>query len=98
MLTIHNKQLNSTFERIIRDKNGVLFRVRFVVVDVDGKLQPQIVSAEALIKNKETVVYLPEATAATSSVYTYIPSFVSKISPYFSLDFFMSQPTRAPSL
>ncbi len=97
MLTIQNKQLNSTFERIIRDKNGVLFRVRFVIVSVDGKLQPQIVSAEALLTQKETVICLPEVTASTPAVYTYTPSFISKISPYFSLDFFMSQPTRAPS-
>ncbi len=98
MQILNNQQLNSIFERIIRDKNGVLFRVRFIVVEVNGKLQPQIISAESLIKNKETVIYLPAVSSATKTTYTYRPSFISKISPYSSLDFFMSQPTRAPSL
>ena len=53
MLAIPTKQLNSIFERIIRDKNGILVRIRFTVVEINGKFQPVIISAEALVKNKE---------------------------------------------
>lgn len=97
MLVTQERNLNSVFERIIRDKNGVLFRVRFTIVNVNGKPQPHVLSAEALIQNKETVVCLPEVTEKIFTKFEYVPSFVSKISPYLSLEFLMSQPTRAPS-
>lgn len=98
MLVTQERNLNSVFERLIRDKNGVLFRVRFTIVNIDGKPQPHIISAEALIKNKETVICLPEVKEKVFTDFVYVPSFVSKISPYLSLEFLMSQPTRAPSI
>ncbi len=98
MLVTQNKNINSIFERIVRDKNGVLFRVRFTIVNVDGKPQPHVISAEALIQNKETVICLPEFKEKVFTEFEYLPSFVSKISPYFYLEFLMSQPTRAPSM
>ena len=93
MLAIQNKQLNSIFERIVKDKNGTLVRVRFTVVDGRG----QIVSIEPISK-KEKLLCLPIFNISKSTTYTFTPSFASKISPYFSLEFFMSQPTRAPAL
>ena len=98
MLAIPTKQLNSIFERIIRDRNGVLVLVRFTVVEINGKFQPQIISAEALVKNKESVVFLPEGTLSKDIALDTTPSFISTLSPYINLDFFMSQPTRAPSM
>ena len=97
MLAIPTKQLNSIFERIIRDRNGVLVLVRFTVVEINGKFQPQIISAEALVKNKESVVSLPEGILSKDIALDTTPSFISTLSPYINLDFFMSQPTRAPS-
>lgn len=97
MLVTQDKNINSIFERIVRDKNGVLFRVRFTIVNIDGRPQPHIISAEAFIKNKETVICLPEVKEKIFTEFEYVPSFVSKISPYLSLEFLMSQPTRAPS-
>ena len=108
MLAISNKQLNSTFERIVRDKNGILVRVRFVIVGVNGSFQAQIVSAEAIADS--SVSSTSESTQSQSKSF-FLPVFknapsiyreVKKtpeafISPYQPLDFLMSQPTRAPS-
>lgn len=99
MLALENKQLNSIFERIVKDKNGVLVRIRFTVVEIDGKFQGQIISATPLVSpiSDEKVVCLPclkdkKVVIEDSSV-----QFTSILSPYFSLEFFMSQPTRAPA-
>ncbi len=98
MLTISNKQIQGVFERILKDKNGVLVRVRFTVVEVNGVFAPQIISATPLVSKIEEVICLPCIKDAKVVIEDATPSFISKISPYFSLDFFMSQPTRAPSL
>ena len=101
MLTTRNQQLNSIFERIIRDKNGVLVRVRFTVVQIDGTFQPQIISATPIVATQtqaEKPICLPCINKQQVIAEDYTPTFVSKISPYFSLDFILtSQPTRAPS-
>lgn len=104
MLTIHSNQLNSTFERIVRDKNGVLFRVRFIIESIDGRPQPRIVSAEALkkVENEaektgKTVLSLPVFSQQVVLNEKFVQTYFSKISPYATLEFFMSQPTRAPS-
>jgi len=97
MLAIASKQLNSIFERIIYDKNGVLVRVRFTVVDINGKLTVQIVSAEPIVTKSENVVCLPISVDAEDLALDTTPSYISRTSPYISLDFFMSQPTRAPA-
>lgn len=104
MAPVLNKQLNSVFERILRDKNGVLVRVRFTVVETNGVFAPQIISIAPVVAQTRTkaetreTVCLPVAQAPKVIVEDTTPSFISKISPYFTLDFFMSQPTRAPSL
>ena len=104
MLAISNKQLNSIFERIIRDSNGVLVRVRFTVVEVDGKFRGQVISAEPLVsmaeesKSDDTVVCLPCLKDNKILVDISNTGFETILSPYFSLEFFMSQPTRAPAL
>ncbi len=98
MLAIQNKQLNSIFERIVKDKNGTLVRVRFTVVEIDGKFQGQIISVIPLVApSAENAVCLPclkENKLATEKLCEFFDSIVS---PYFSLEFFMSQPTRAPA-
>ena len=97
MLAIQNKQLNSIFERIVKDKNGLLVRIRFTVVEVDGKFQAQIISAVPFVAPTEDVVCLPCIKENKVVVETSATDFESILSPYFSLDFFMSQPTRAPA-
>jgi hypothetical protein len=98
MLAIQNKQLNSIFERIVKDHGGSFIRVRFTVIEVNGVFQPQIISAESIIfEVKSEVICLPCIKDSLVISEDYTPSFISKISPYFSLDFLMSQPTRAPA-
>jgi hypothetical protein len=107
MLAISNKQLNSTFERIVRDKNGVLVRVRFIVVEVNGSFQAQIVSAEAIAnhvntntqstKTKSEVFFFPIFKKVVNLNEKFVQKLEAVLSPYQPLDFLMSQPTRAPS-
>lgn len=98
MLSLQNKQLNSIFERIIRDSNGVLVRVRFTVVEVNGVFKGRVISAEPLIsKTDEEVVCLPCIKESKVIAEDAVIDFSSILSPYFSLEFFMSQPTRAPA-
>lgn len=90
-----NQQLNSIFERIVRDKNGTLVRVRFTVVNVNGNFQGQIVSIEPLVK-KETLC-LPcfkDNKVISSKISTVLKSIISS---FVHLEFYMSQPTRAPA-
>ncbi len=108
MLAISNKQLNSTFERIVRDKNGVLVRVRFIVVEVNGSFQAQIVSAEAIASQANTntsestspkseVLFFPVFRKVVNLDEKFVQKLEAVLSPYQPLDFLMSQPTRAPS-
>lgn len=100
MLVISNKQLNSIFERIVKDNNGVLVRVQFIVVEIDGQYRPQIISAvpiHAEIKARSSVVCLPCVKERVNIVFEYKVA-APKKSVYFDLLFFFnSQPTRAPS-
>lgn len=103
MLLTQERNLNSIFERIVKDKNGELVRVRFIVVEIDGKFQGQIVSAEPLKKveevkkSAEKTLLLPLFSQHLISYEKFVEIYFSKISPYTTLEFFMSQPTRAPS-
>lgn len=95
MLVTKNRQLNSIFERIVRDKNGVLVRVRFTIVEINGAFQGQIISATPLVQ--EQAICLPCEKQATVLIEKDIVYSDEIVSPFFSLDFFMSQPTRAPA-
>jgi hypothetical protein len=99
MLITPTKQLNNVFERIVKDKNGILVRVRFIVVEVDGKFQGQIISAEPLVSRAESkpCASLPKPCEKTCVTFEYKPAAI-KSGYYFNpLFFFNSQPTRAPS-
>jgi hypothetical protein len=101
MLTTQNKQLNNIFERIVKDKNGLLIRVRFTIVEINGVFQGQIISAEPLVKpvEKTESIYLSCSSKNIVSIYfDRTPLFISFISP-FNFDLILvNQPTRAPSL
>ena len=98
MLALENKQLNSIFERIVEDKNGVLVRVRFTIIEVDGVFRGHVISAEPLVSKveKEKVLCLSCIKSPKVSIDSSI-AFTPILSPYFSLEFLMSQPTRAPA-
>jgi hypothetical protein len=105
MLKLENKQINSIFERIVKDKNGILVRIRFTIIEIEGKFQGHIISVTPLSVSdentekdiKENIIYLPKIKISQIfSIDTYT-SLNSIISPYLSLEFLMSQPTRAPS-
>ncbi len=99
MLAISNKQLNSVFERIVKDKNGVLVRVRFIVVEVDGGYRPQIISVEPIIgrATPDTCACLPKPFEKVDVIYTYEAAAIKSDYHFDQLFFFNSQPTRAPS-
>ena len=98
MLATKNQQLNSIFERIVRDKNGVLVRVRFTIVEINGAFQGQIISATPLAHEvREETILLPIEKVSKVIIEKDLVYFDKIVSPYFSLDFFMSQPTRAPA-
>ncbi len=102
MLNLENRQINRIFERIVKGKNGILVCVRFIVVEINGSFQPQIISATPLVISEENtkegeIICLPKIKISEIAPLDTASAFVSFISPYFSLEFLMSQPTRAPS-
>lgn len=99
MLAIASQQLNSTFERIVKDKNGVLVRVRFMIVSMHGVLTPHVISVTPLVSQAapEAVICLPKVSVESPKVIAYIPDFAPIVSPFNEFFFFNSQPTRAPS-
>lgn len=106
MLTVNNRQLNNVFERIVKDRNGAFVCVRFTVLNINGKLQGQILSVTPLTVTKtnnevsvgQNTACLPCAKDDTLPVTKSVISFNNLVSPFTRLDFLMSQPTRAPAL
>src|ERR1035437_5955779 len=110
MLTPH---LQSRFiEKILTDRNGRQFRVLFLVSLVNGEVRGQIISAQPIFERIKTaslpgrVVKMTSWTrlclscikAAAKIIGSKIRPWTRVASPYYSsLEFFMSQPTRAPS-
>jgi len=95
---IHQKQ-SQIFEKVVL-RNGKPFLVRFVVVEREGKLRGKVISCEAVEtlagESADTKQYLPfDIGPATHAEET--RTFDAIVSPYTSLEFFISQMTRAPS-
>lgn len=101
---------NGIYERIITDRIGRLVRVQFAVVEVDGVMRGRVISVTPIVSVAGKVV--AKVASATRSGQLYLPVSVRndiakavenifkkpQASPYVSFEFFMSQPTRAPSL
>lgn len=98
MLVTYSRQLNSIFERIILDKKGFLVRIRFTVVEINGNFQPVIVSVVSLERDKVEQLYLGLIPSTAVQIDNVNIAKQKSISPFLSLEFFMSQPTRAPSI
>ncbi|OHA26314.1 MAG: hypothetical protein A3C06_04720 [Candidatus Taylorbacteria bacterium RIFCSPHIGHO2_02_FULL_46_13] len=99
-------------EKVVRGKNGQLFCIRFEVTEIDGRTYGRIlcVSPISELKSQSAVtIYRNRNKNSTNKPYllrtpkqkahkTESKDFNTKIlSPHFSLDFFTSQMTRAPS-
>ena len=93
-------QKSQIIEKVIENENG-LFLARFLVVEVAGTTKWKLLEVTE-IENKQGVqiteeVLLLEAPVV-GEVYEIDESRPEKIfSPYSSLSFFISQPTRAPN-
>lgn len=100
-------------EKVVRGKNGQFFSVRFEVTEIDGKTYGRVLSVSPvseLESQSAVTIYRNKNKTHTKKPFllqghkqkvskTESKDFNTKIlSPYVSLDFFMSQMTRAPSL
>lgn len=87
-------------EKVLADASGKQFRVLFLVSLEAGEIKARVISATPVTPAVATrgVICLPLAAPASSASFAYTPHFSNIVSPYTDLTFFMSQPTRAPSL
>lgn len=100
MLTTYKPQF---LEKVIVYPDGRQFRLIFLVAIVNGELKGRLVSVQPIaesnsaIPHSECAIMLPvlanEAKPQTAYIFNYKPI----VSPYDSLRYFVSQPTRAPS-
>lgn len=106
-MLIKSPQLG-VFEKIIRSKNGSLLRVRFEVSEINGKLKGRVISTEAVAEFKaltgrstssksSDIISLPVSISKAKKAEKIAFKYVPVASPFSTLLFFTSQPTRAPS-
>ena len=98
--------------KVLTSHTGEQFRVVFLVSLVNGEVRAQVVSAESIGGHKNEATALIDLGEVQKTAFQCLPiscsqatveaglsyGFVSQVSPFTSLLFFMSQPTRAPSL
>lgn len=94
-------------ERIVRTKTGQLVRAVFLVAECDGELRVRLLSAVPVSDSKATSYQLPATSFSlclkgkcvkSSAVTAERHIFTETVSPFFNkFEFFVSQPTRAPS-
>ncbi len=85
--------------REITTPEGVLVRAFFAVINIGGAIEIKFLGTkpiEATIKAREEVLLLENVR---TQVFGDIkePRFYGVVSPYITLDFLVSQPTRAPN-
>ena len=91
-------------ERIITSQTGEQYRVLFQITLVNGEVKARVVSAELIaeqisgVSKKSEVLCLPCISTPVIADTIYVSNFAPAVSPFTSLLFFTSQPTRAPSL
>ncbi|MES2470643.1 MAG: hypothetical protein V4526_00185 [Patescibacteria group bacterium] len=92
------------FDRVLRTKEGKLVRVTFVVVSVGGELKAKVLNIAPLEGHQPTlkaaeILALPGKVSKVSILPQKKTGFEYKsiLSPLQNLNFFISQPTRAPS-
>jgi hypothetical protein len=106
MLKLYKPQF---IERIMTSPTGERYRVVFQINNVGGKAIAKVVSAEYIEERlaiaspeqldiESEVLSLPCASVAVEVSTSYASPFTPVVSPFTSLLFFTSQPTRAPSV
>jgi hypothetical protein len=94
-LTCRNIQI---IEKVIQNKDG-LFLARFEIIEAAGNIRWKLISLteieNSFSKNVEVLLIESPTIGQTYTPEELKP--VTKTSPYFSLLFFISQPTRAPN-
>ena len=90
-------------------QTGEQYRVVFLVELIGGEAKARVISAEIITelapagkggsqkRSQSEPLYLPSITASTITDTVYIFDFTPVVSPFTSLLFYTSQPTRAPS-
>jgi len=89
------KQSGQVIEKVLRTKTGVLARVKFLVMEFDGRPWFKVISVEPVAKSE--VRALPVILTKCDLPKAGDVVFAEIESPFFDLTFFVSQPTRAPS-
>lgn len=86
-------------EKVIENENG-LFLARFQIIEAAGNIRWKLIEVTEItapIAQSEEILLIE--APIVGEVYEILESQPSKIySPYSSLSFFISQPTRAPNL
>lgn len=88
------------YEKVVQ-RDGELFLVRFVILERGGKLRGKIISCEAIEAlpagiTTESEHCLPAFSNVEPAPITQ-ERFEEIVSPFFTLEFFVSQMIRAPS-
>lgn len=88
------------FEKIV-NRDGKAFRIRFVILERGGRLRGKVISCEAIEALSGDIATEEEKClpvfAAKQSTPTTRVDFREIVSPFSTLEFFMSQMTRAPA-
>lgn len=93
MLTPYSRSQFVT--KILTSDTGEKFQVVFLVTLVNGEVKGQIISATPIAE--ATSICLPVSIKKSPVTFTYTAPSNPAVSPFNSLFFFNSQPTRAPS-
>ena len=91
----------SIHTKIVRDKSGVDYLVSFLVIESEVGIDVKVISAKRVESAPEQKDTLCLPVCFKAPIFEVVKSNISNSvkSPYFSIDsFFVSQPTRAPSL
>ena len=95
------KSQGKIVERVVRTKTGEQVLAMFLVVEENGELKVQLLSVKPILKvtgTKSPTVCLSGNCLKSPAIVSYRHNYHSVVSPFFNLfEFFVSQPTRAPS-
>jgi hypothetical protein len=95
------KSQGKIVEKIVRTKTGEYVLAVFLVEDFGGEFKVRVISVKPIEKLAgaiEKVKCLSGCSLKSPAVISYRHKYHSVVSPFFNnLEFFVSQPTRAPS-
>ncbi|MES2087389.1 MAG: hypothetical protein V4467_00145 [Patescibacteria group bacterium] len=105
MLAIKSQQ--KIVQRILTTKTGEQVRAMFLVVESDGEFKVHLLSVSPISSQKAISCKLSATSFShclsgnslkSPAIISYKKAFYNAVSPFFNtLEFFVSQPTRAPS-